>query len=101
MTTLPGPIGPFGRSSPAPHNPTVPTIPAHNATGQGKKANVMSKYERRVWFDELCELKSGYEAAPATEREATCTIAEAIDELIWLLDEPLIEETVAQDGQSA
>ncbi len=61
----------------------------------------MSKYERRVWFDRLCELKSTYEAAPASEREAVCTLAEAIDESIWLLDEPLVEETAASDGQSA
>jgi hypothetical protein len=61
----------------------------------------MSKYERRVWFDRLCELKSTYQAAPATEREAICTLAEAIDQCIWLLDEPLVEETVATDSPSA
>ena len=61
----------------------------------------MSKYERRVWFDRLCELKAGYETAPTTERQAICTLTEAIDESIWLLDEPLVEEAVASDGQSA
>lgn len=61
----------------------------------------MSKYERRVWFDRLCELKATYEAAPAIEREAVCSLAEAIDDCIWLLDEPLVEETAATDGQSA
>jgi hypothetical protein len=61
----------------------------------------MGMYERPVWFDRLCELKSAHEAAPATERQAICTLAQAIDESIWLLDEPLVEETAAPDGPAA
>jgi hypothetical protein len=60
----------------------------------------MGKYERRVWFERLCELKAIYQAEAAYENVAIHALDETIEGCIWLLDEALVEST-ASDEQAA
>ena len=62
----------------------------------------MSKYERRIFFDRLVELRNGYQS---TEHHATSmTVKQAIAYAIRLLDHPERLETIlaetSADGAS-
>ena len=61
----------------------------------------MGKFENREWFEQLCELKASREAASDEDRLPVCSMAEAVDAFIGLLDEPLVETVATPDDAAA
>jgi hypothetical protein len=57
----------------------------------------MSKYERRMWFERLCQLRDTYRA---TEQVSGLTIAEAIAYAERLFDDPQLPEVALADSSA-
>ena len=48
----------------------------------------MSRYERRVWFDRLCELRDAHRSLGTDDTMAVMSISEALDWATGRLGEP-------------
>ena len=55
----------------------------------------MSRYERRVWFDRLVELRAAYSARP--HETVAMTVADAMAYAERLLDDPVALDAVLAD----